>query len=120
MTGSKLCPRLGVRTAQVFTVSTVLGSAEDERWQAGPRFSPPQPSSWPNRSLSGFLVLVGLKIAAVNVVLVDLNKRVPLLRQIFLCKDCRHRTDRYTGPAVNALGGIDVKLSHLIVGRSTI
>jgi len=29
-----------VRTAQVFTVSTVLGSAEGERWQAGPRFSP--------------------------------------------------------------------------------
>jgi len=29
-----------VRTAQVFTVSTVLGSTEGERWQAGPRFSP--------------------------------------------------------------------------------
>src|SRR5467141_1655638 len=35
-----LCPSLGVRTAQVFAVSSVLGSAEGERWQAGPRFSP--------------------------------------------------------------------------------
>ena len=40
MSGSKLCPSLGVRTAQVFTVSTVLGSAEGERWQVGPRLSP--------------------------------------------------------------------------------
>ena len=31
---------LGVRTVQVFTVFSVLGSAEGERWQAGPRFSP--------------------------------------------------------------------------------
>jgi hypothetical protein len=31
-----------VRTVQVFTVSSVLGSAEGERWQAGPRFSPRQ------------------------------------------------------------------------------
>ena len=38
--GSKLSLSLGVRTAQVFTVSTVLGSTEGERWQAGPRFSP--------------------------------------------------------------------------------
>ena len=35
-----LCPSLGVRTAQVFAVSSVLGSTEGERWQAGPRFSP--------------------------------------------------------------------------------
>jgi hypothetical protein len=39
-TWSKLCLSLGVRTAQVFVVSSVLGSAEGERWQAGPRFSP--------------------------------------------------------------------------------
>jgi len=40
VTESKLDRSLGVRTAQVFTVSTVLGSAEGERCQAGPRFSP--------------------------------------------------------------------------------
>src|SRR4029453_15379865 len=45
MTGSKLCPSLGVRTAQVFTVSTVLGSAEGERGKAGPRFLPPSRAS---------------------------------------------------------------------------
>ena len=31
---------VGVGLAQVFTVSSVLGSAEGERWQAGPLFSP--------------------------------------------------------------------------------
>src|SRR5712692_8881861 len=66
------------------------------------------------------LILVGLKLAAVNVILVDLNKRVPLLRQVFQREDGRHRTDRHTGPAVNALRGIDVQLRHVIERRSAI
>ena len=36
-----LCPSLGVRTATGFYRFSVLGSAEDERWQAGPRSHPP-------------------------------------------------------------------------------
>src|SRR5262249_284930 len=72
------------------------------------------------RNRPSVLILVGLKLTAVDVILVDLNKRVPLLRQIGLCEDCRHRTDWHTGPAVNALGGVDVQVRHLIERRSAI
>ena len=41
MDGSMLCPNLGVRTATGFYRFSVLGSAEGERWQAGPRSHPP-------------------------------------------------------------------------------
>jgi hypothetical protein len=58
--------------------------------------------------IAHFLILVGLKLTAVNVILVDLNIRVPLLRQIIHHENGCHRTDRYTGAAVNALSGIDV------------
>src|SRR5713101_7271886 len=69
---------------------------------------------------SRFLELVGLKFTAVNVILVDLNKRIPLLRQIFLGEDCRHRADRHTGAAVDALGGIDVQLRDFIIRRPAV
>src|SRR5712692_2702739 len=71
-------------------------------------------------SAAWFLILVGLKFTAVNVILVDLDVRVPLLRQIGLCEDCRHRTNGHTGTAVNALGGIDIQLRHFVVGWSAI
>jgi hypothetical protein len=41
MTGSRVYAGLGVRAAQVFCGFSVLGSAEGERCQAGPRFSRP-------------------------------------------------------------------------------
>src|SRR5712692_1880399 len=69
---------------------------------------------------AGFLVLVGLKFTAVNVILVDLNKRIPLLWQIFQCEDCRHRADRHTGTAVDALGRIYVQLGDFIIRRPTV
>src|SRR5260370_11927956 len=48
-----------------------------------------------------FLILVGLKPTAVDVILVGLDVRVPLLWQIIQRENCSHRTDRYTGAAVN-------------------
>src|SRR5438445_1627749 len=67
-----------------------------------------------------FLILVGLKLTAVDVILVDLNVRVPLLRQIIQRENCRHRADRYTGAAINSLGGIDIELRHFIERRAAI
>src|SRR5882724_4147773 len=66
------------------------------------------------------LILVGLKFTAVNVILVGLGVRLPLLREILQRENCRHRTDRNTGPAVNALSGIDVQLRHFIERRASI
>src|SRR6266852_6305547 len=40
MNRSNVCSSLGVRTAQVFTVFSVLDSTEGERCQVGSRFSP--------------------------------------------------------------------------------
>src|SRR6267154_4516284 len=71
-------------------------------------------------SATCFLILVGLKLTAVNVILVGLGVRLPLLGQIFLREDGRHRTDRNTGTAVNALSGIDVELRHFIERRASI
>src|SRR5438445_13872140 len=51
-----------------------------------------------------FLILVVLKLTAVDVILVDLNVRVPLLRQRMQRRNCRHRPDRYTSPSINARG----------------
>jgi len=70
--------------------------------------------------IAHFLILVGLKLTAVNVILVDLNVRVPFLRQIIQRENGRHWTDRYTGAAINALGGIDVQLRHFIESRAAI
>src|SRR5260370_26324544 len=67
-----------------------------------------------------FLELFGLKLTSVNVILVGLNVRVPFLRQIIQRENCCHRTDRYTGAAVNALSGIDVQLRHFIERRAAI
>src|SRR5579864_1881232 len=67
-----------------------------------------------------FLILVGLKFTAVNVILVGLGVRFPLIKEIIQRENCRHRTDRNTGPAVNALSGIDVQLNHLIERRAAI
>src|SRR5712664_3260956 len=64
--------------------------------------------------IAHFLILVRLKLTAVNVILVDLCVRVPLLRQIIQRENGRHRTDGNTGAAVNALSGIDVQLRHFI------
>src|SRR5437667_770868 len=71
-------------------------------------------------SATCFLILVGLKFTAVNVILVGLDVRVPFLRQIFLREDGRYGTDRNTGTAVNALSGIDVQLRHFIERRAAI
>src|SRR5882724_5282230 len=71
-------------------------------------------------SATCFLILVGLKFTAVNVILVGLGVRLPLLGQIILREDGRHRTDRNTGTAVNALTGIDVQLRHFIERRASI
>src|SRR5258708_1911934 len=71
-------------------------------------------------SATCFLILVGLKFIAVNVILVGLGVRLPLLGQIFLREDGRHRTDRNTCTAVNALSGIDVELRHFIERRASI
>jgi hypothetical protein len=70
--------------------------------------------------IAQFLILVGLKLTAVNVILVDLNVRVPLLRQIIQRENGGHRTDRNTGATVNALSGIDVQLRHFIERRAAI
>src|SRR5437899_9024084 len=71
-------------------------------------------------SATCLLIFVGLEFTAVNVILVDLGIRLPLLREIIQRENCRHRTDRNTGPAVNALSGIDVQLRHFIERRSAI
>src|SRR5258707_9218558 len=71
-------------------------------------------------SATCFLILVGLKFTAVNVILVGLGVRLPLLREIIQRENCRHRTDRNTGPAVNALSGIDIELKHFIERRTAI
>src|SRR6266853_916036 len=71
-------------------------------------------------SASCFLILVGLKFTAVNVILVGLDVGAPFLRQIIQRENCRHRTDRNTGTAVNALSGIDVELRHFIERRASI
>src|SRR6266851_2911927 len=71
-------------------------------------------------SATCFLIFVGLKFSAVNVILVGLDIRVPLLGQIIQREDGRHRTDRNTGTAVNALSGIDIELRHFIERRASI
>src|SRR5713101_4161446 len=71
-------------------------------------------------SATCFLILVGLKFTAVNVILVGLGVRLLLLREIIQRENCRHRTDRNTGPAVNALSGIDIQLRHFIERRAAI
>src|SRR6266851_7701414 len=71
-------------------------------------------------SATCFLILVGLKFTAVNVILVGLGVRLPLLREIIQRENCRHGTDRNTGTAVNALSGIDVQLRHFIERRASI
>src|SRR5258707_6492074 len=71
-------------------------------------------------SATCFLILGGLKLTAVNVILVGLGLRLPLLREIIQRENCRHRTDRNTGTAVNALSGIDVQLRHFIERRAAI
>src|SRR6266850_5331218 len=71
-------------------------------------------------SATCFLILVGLKFTAVNVILVGLDVRVPFLRQIFLREDGRYGTDRNTSTAVNALSGIDIQLRHFIDRRAAI
>src|SRR2546425_13162289 len=71
-------------------------------------------------SASCSLILVALKFTAVNVILVGLEVPLPLLREIIQRENCRHRTDRNTGPAVNALSGIDVQLRHFIEHRASI
>src|SRR6266851_5641648 len=67
-----------------------------------------------------FLIFVVQEFTAVNVTLVCLNVSVPFLRHIFLREDGRHRTDRNTGTAVNALTGIDIQLRHFIERRASI
>src|SRR6266478_3754939 len=71
-------------------------------------------------SANYFLILVRLKLTAVNVILVGLDVRLPFLRQIIQRENCRHRTDRNTGAAVNALSKIDVQLTHFIESRAAI
>src|SRR5437660_5699504 len=71
-------------------------------------------------SATCLLIFVALEFTAVNVVLVGLGVRLPLLREIIQRENCRHRTDRNTGPAVNALSGIDVQLRHFIERRASI
>src|SRR5258708_12438516 len=75
-----------------------------------------------SRQTSGtcLLILAGLKSTAVNVILVGLDVRVPFLRQIIQRENCCHRTDRNTGAAVNALGGIEVQLRDLLERPATI
>src|SRR6266581_6877328 len=77
-------------------------------------------SSARETSATCFLILVGPKFTAVNVVLVGFDIRLPLLREIIQRENCRHRTDRNTGPAVNALSGIDIQLRHFIERRAAI
>src|SRR6266446_131682 len=67
-----------------------------------------------------FLILVGLKLTAVDVILVGLDVRVPLLRQIIHYENGCHWTDRYTGAAINALSRVDIQLKHLIKRRPAI
>src|SRR6266851_4864934 len=71
-------------------------------------------------SATCFLILVGLKFTAVNVILVGLGVRFPLNREIIQRENCRHGTDRNTCTAVNALSGIDVELRHFIERRASI
>src|SRR5882724_9137029 len=71
-------------------------------------------------SATCFLILVGLKFTAINVILVGLDVRLPLLREILQRENCRHRTDRNTGAAVNALSGIDIQLRHFIERRASV
>src|ERR1700720_2339279 len=79
------------------------------------------PSAVPRQtSATCFLILIGLKFTAVNVILVGLDVPVPFLRQIIQHENCRHRTDRHTGAAINALSGIDVQLRHFIERWSAI
>src|SRR5882762_9307371 len=70
--------------------------------------------------IAHFLILVRLKLAGVNIILVGLDVRVPLLRQIIQHENGRHRTDRYASAAINALSGIDVELRHFIERRAAI
>src|SRR6267154_4158837 len=74
----------------------------------------------PRLSATCLLIFVPLKFTAVNVTLVGLNVNVPFLRHIFLREDGRHRTDRNTGTAVNALSGIDIQVWHFIERRASI
>ena len=67
-----------------------------------------------------FLILIRLEFTVHNVARVDLDIVVPLLWQIGLREDCRHRTDRYTGTAINALSRIDIQLRHFVVRRAAI
>src|SRR5215472_16936793 len=71
-------------------------------------------------SATWLLILVGLKLTAVNVILVALDIRVPLLRQIIQREDSRRRADRHAGAAINALGGVDIELRHFVERRAAI
>src|SRR6266404_100156 len=71
-------------------------------------------------SVTCFLILVGLKFTAVNVILVGLGVRLPLLREIIQRENCRYGTDRNTGTTVNALSGIDIQLRHFIERRASV
>src|SRR5258708_34878256 len=57
---------------------------------------------------------------SVDIILVGFDVRLPFLRQIFLRENGRHRTDRNTGAAVDALCGVDVQLRHFIEQRTAI
>jgi hypothetical protein len=57
---------------------------------------------------------------AINVVLVGFDVGAPFPRQIIQRENCRYRTDRNTGNAVNALSGNDTQSQHFIERRASI
>jgi hypothetical protein len=71
-------------------------------------------------SATHLLILVRLKLTTVNVILVDLDVPVPLLRQIIHHENGRHWTDRYTRAAIDALSRIDIQLRHFVERRAAI
>src|SRR5258707_6336784 len=71
-------------------------------------------------SATHILILVGLELTAANVILVDLDVRVPLLRKIIQRESTRYWTGRYTDAAINALSGVNTKQRDLVERRSAI
>src|SRR5690242_799879 len=60
------------------------------------------------------------EFAALNVALIQISKVLPFLRQIVESENGRHGADGNTGPAVDALYGIDVELWNLVECRTTV
>ena len=72
------------------------------------------------RSSASYLKFVRLELAANDVARVDLSVRMPLFWQFLQRENSRHRANRHTGSAINALSGVDIQLRHFIEHRTAI